>query len=129
MIDPDDDPVGSAISQALQAIGKDSKSQDLTKFYSLIGSKLADSGRQDADDSHVKQIAQECAKAAVEAKPSRDEATELATKEIFSRLHRDGLRASEKQVRDAASSQVGHFLTKLRQNGMRRHIRRPKLKG
>jgi len=92
MIDPDDDPVGSAISQALQAIGKDSKSQDLTKFYSLIGSKLADSGRQDADDSHVKQIAQ-------------------------------------KQVRDAASSQVGHFLTKLRQNGMRRHIRRPKLKG
>jgi hypothetical protein len=119
--------MGTAISQTLQAIAEGPRSQDLATFYSRIGRQLADVGRQDADASHVTQIVQECAEAAVEATPRRDEATQLATKEALSRLHRDGLRADEQQVWNAVSTQVNHLLAKSRRGRNKKHARKLKL--
>jgi hypothetical protein len=110
--------MGTAISQELQAIAEGPRSQDLATFYSRIGRQLADAGRKDADDSYVMQIVQECAKASVEARTPRDEATQLATNEALSRLHREGLRANEQQVRNAVSNQVNHLLATARRRRM-----------
>jgi hypothetical protein len=113
---PSDDPIGTAISQALKLLAEAPVSQDLASVYACVGRQLADAGRQDAGESQVERVARNCAYAAVAAKTPWNEAADRATEKALSELHRDGLRSDEENVRKAAQVWVGHLLAEYRRN-------------
>lgn len=124
MNNQNDDPIGIAIGQALKLLAEVPESQDLAATYACVGRQLADAGRQDADESQVKQVAEDYAEAAVAAKTPWGQATERATQDALSYLHRNGLRADEQKIRNAADDRVSHLLASYKQDQLKKVARK-----
>ena len=101
------DPLGIAVANALNALAAARESQDLVAEYSRIGSQLADVGRQQADNSQIREVVRRHAGAADISGPVRNERrfpfaasvgwrqiAETVALESIAQLHEDGLKAT-----------------------------------
>lgn len=113
------DALGIAVGNALNALAAAHESQDLVAAYSLIGSQLADAGRQQADNSQIREVARRCADEADISGPLQTEdylpfsrqvrwegVVNSVTLKSIVQLHEDGLKADEQDVREAADAEI-----------------------
>lgn len=113
------DPLGIAIGNALNALAAARESQDLVTEFSRIGSQLADVGRQQADNSQIREVVRRCAGEADISGPVGNEwwlpfTAEAGWREIaetvalksIAQLHEDGLKANEQDVKAAAAAEI-----------------------
>lgn len=112
---PVSDPLGAAITRALNDLAEASVSQDLPAAYALIGIHLADAGRQAAEKARVKAIARECVNDVVRSQTAWDEVVESATTRALSRLHLEGRRADADDLRAAMHEEAQHVKAQLNQ--------------
>jgi hypothetical protein len=127
---PVDDPLGIAISRALNVLAEALDSQDLPAVYALIGSQLADAGRQDAEKFHVTDIAEECARhEAGQETADYKAAEESAVTLTLARLHTEGLRADEKRVRVAVHAVISTIQTGRVQARLHAHLKAHPIEG
>jgi len=113
------DPLGIAVGDALKALAAARESPDLVAAYSLIGSQLADAGRQQADSSQIREIVRRCASEAdisgpvdikwlypVSAEMMWGGIVKKVALKSIAQLHREGLKADEQDVMVAATAEI-----------------------
>jgi hypothetical protein len=118
------------ISHVLNVLAEAPNSQDLPAVYALIGSQLADAGRQDAKKSHITDIARECARREASPETAWNKAVEESAVTLaLARLHTEGLRADEKDVQRAVREEIQHIWTEWKQGKLKakaKHFKGPK---